>query len=111
MKYIEKCTFQNMASILEEQRVGYASILKGSTAEHELVFKIKECNLALKLKTTQEDATIPSGYQDQIDRIVYKRLNDRLSHSGGSWRQFLDQTSWQNPRFTQGRIPEERCRV
>ena len=83
MKYIEKCTFQNMPSIPEEQRVDYDSMLNGSTTEYELVFKNKECTLPLKLKTHQEDATIPSGYQAQINSLVYKRLNDRLSHSGG----------------------------
>ena len=73
-----------MTSVPEEQRVDYDSMLKGSTAEYELVFKNKECTLELKLKTPPEYATIPSGYQDQIESLVYKRLNNRLSHSGGN---------------------------
>ena len=57
-------------------------MLKGETAEHELIFKKIERTSAIKSNTPQEYLAITSGYHNQIDSLVEKRIKDRLSQSG-----------------------------
>ena len=59
IQYIGRRTFHNMTSITEEHRIDYEIMLKGETAEYDIIFKNKECTPSLKSKTNQEDTTIP----------------------------------------------------
>ena len=70
IKYIEKRTFQNMIFIPQEHRIDHDNMLKGGTAEYQMILNNKEWNTALNSKTNKEDETIPYGYQAHIDSLV-----------------------------------------
>ena len=70
-----------MTSIIEEHRIDYEIMLKGETAEYDIIFKNKECTPSLKSKTNQEDTTIPYWYHYTIDILVGKIIKGMISQS------------------------------